>query len=124
MCFGVHICVFHATIELLQDRLSRESPKEAAPRDVGITTVIGGRLNDLSIVTGSNLYSKRADHLVAGMAPGLASHNWHRLPHTSGANRGQKNYSHNCPKTRVLPHLAYELHDNLDSGSANWSALD
>jgi hypothetical protein len=73
--FGVHICVFHVIIELLQDHLSRESPKEAAPWDVGITTAIGGRLSDLAIVTDSNLDSKRADHLVVGMAPRSASHN-------------------------------------------------
>ena len=103
--------------------ISRESLEETTTWDLGITTVIGGRLSDLLIVTGSNRYSRRADHLVAGMAPGPDSHNWHTSPYTSGATRGHDNYSHNRPKTLALRHLAYELHGNLDSGSANWSAL-
>jgi len=85
--------------------------------------VIGGHLSDLPIVTGSNLYSIQAYHLVAGMAPGPDSHNWHMSLYTSGANRGHDNYFHNRPKTLALRHLAYELHGNLDSGSVNWSAL-
>ena len=86
--------------------------------------MIGGRLSDLLIVPGNNRDSKRAYHLVVGMAPGLDSHNWHTSPCTSGAIRGRDNYSHNHPKSRLAHHhLAYELHDNLDSGSVNWSAL-
>ena len=89
--------------------------------------MIGGRLSDLLlllIVTGNNRYSRRAYPLVAGMAPGPDSHNWHTSPYTSGANRGHDYYSHNHPKKSLaLHHLAYELHDNLDSGSVNWSAL-
>jgi len=85
--------------------------------------VIGGRLSGLLIVLGNNRDSKRAYHLVVGMALGLDSHNWHTSPCTSGANRGLDNYSHNHLKTLALHHLAYERHDNLDSGSVNWSAL-
>jgi len=87
-----------------------------------ITNVTGGRLSDLLIVTGNNRYSRRAYPLVAGMAPGLDSHNWHTSLYTSGAVRGHDNYCHNHPKSRLVHRFAYELHDNLDSDSVNWSA--
>ena len=85
--------------------------------------MIGGRLSDLLIVPGNNRDSKRAYHLVVGTAPGLDSHNWHTWPCTSDAIRGLDSYSHNHLKTLAHHHLAYELHDNLDSGLVNWSAL-
>jgi len=89
-----------------------------------ITNVIGGRLNGLPIVIGNNRYSRRAYHLVAGMAPGPDSHNLHTSPYTSGVNRGHDNYFHNHhPKTLAHHQIAYELRGNLDSGSVNWLVL-
>jgi len=123
-CLEEITCVLHLTIEPLQDNLKGVA-RINNNVDLEITNVIGGRLSDLLIVTGNNRYSRRAYPLVAGMAPGPDSHNWHTSLYTSGAVHGHDNYSHNHPKKSrlALHHLAYELHDNLDSGSVNWSAL-
>jgi len=118
-CLEEITCVLYLTIEPLQDNLKGVASTNNNV-DLEITNVIGGRLSDLLIVTGNSRCSRRVYPLVAGMALGPDSHNWHTSPYTSGEVRGHDNYSHNHPKSHLVHHhLAYELHDNLDSGSVN-----